>query len=149
LDGALRIPLIVVPPKATRGKGGARSGALVELMDVGATIADYAGGKLPRKSNARSLRPVLEGARDGIRDFAVSEFEEFHVMVTPRWKVEFNKRLRATLLIDRQSDPGELNDLSRDESRKPMIAELAEAFEAFLAETQPVENVALARREAV
>lgn len=148
LDGALRIPLIVVPPKAARGNGGTRSDALLELMDVGATIADYAGGKLPRKSNARSLRPVLEGGRNRIREFAVSEFEEFHVMVTPRWKVEFNKRLRPTLLIDRENDPGELNDLSRDRGLKPVVAGLAETFEAFLAETPPLENVALARRHA-
>jgi choline-sulfatase len=148
LDGALRIPLIVVPPRGGRRRGGMRSDALVELMDVGATIVDYVDGKLPRKSNARSLRPVLEGGKNRIREFAVSEFEEFHVMVTDRWKVEVNKRLRPTLLIDRLNDPGELIDLSRDRSLKPVIAELAETFEVFLSETPSYDGVALARRRA-
>src|ERR1700742_536064 len=113
LDGALRVPLIVAAP----GAQAARSDALVELMDVGATLADYAGAALPGTSNARSLKPLVAGGTGAHRPFAVSEFEEHHVLVTPRWKVEFNKRGRATLLIDRENDPNEQEDLSRE--RKP------------------------------
>jgi len=147
LDGALRIPLIVVPPKAEKTASGERSGALVELMDVGATIVDYAGAKLPRKSEARSLKSVLEGVRT-FREFSVSEFENQHVMVTARWKAEFNKRMKAILLIDRKNDPGETVDLSRDRSMKQVIADLTETFERFLAHTPEVQGVALKRKEA-
>jgi len=116
-------------------------------MDVGTTIVDYAGAKLPRKSEARSLKSVLEGVRT-FREFSVSEFENQHVMVTARWKAEFNKRMKAILLIDRKNDPGETVDLSRDRSMKQVIADLTETFERFLAHTPEVQGVALKRKEA-
>jgi hypothetical protein len=69
-------------------------------------------------------------------------------MVTARWKVEFNKRMKAILLIDREKDPGETLDLSRDRSMKPVIAELSAIFERFLERTPEVDGVALKRAEA-
>jgi choline-sulfatase len=140
LDPAAKIPLIVVPPGATR-QASSTSVALVELMDIGATVADYAGADVPALSNARSLRSLLEGGTKDHRDFAVSEFEEYHIVVTPQWKAEFNQRHRATLLLDRQNDPGELNDLSRDPETKAVRAELTDLLETFLAQTPPREDV--------
>jgi arylsulfatase len=138
LDPAAKVPLIVMPPgSGTHGI----STALVELMDVGATVADYAGAHLPALSNARSLRSLLEGRTKEHRDFALSELEEHHIVVTPRWKAEFNRRLRPTLLLDRQNDPHELYDLSRESSTEAVRAELAELLAAFLERTPPREDV--------
>jgi arylsulfatase A-like enzyme len=142
LDGALRVPLIVAPPGGASGK---RSEALVELMDVGATLVDYVGEARPKMSNARSLKPVLDGKADVHRGFAVSEFEEHHILVTPRWKAEFNKRGKTTLLIDRVNDPQEQEDLSRDRERRPAAAALARMLEKFLSETPPYDGALLGR----
>ena len=140
LDASAKVPLIVVPPGARAG-GNGTSAVLVELMDVGATVAGYAGADLPVLSNARSLRALLEGRTNDHRDFALSELEEHHIMVTPRWKIEFNKRLHPTLLLDRQNDPEERQDLSRDPATKATRAELAEMLAAFLERTPPCEDV--------
>ena len=140
LDPSAKVPLIVVPPGST-SEVSVTSTALVELMDVGATVADYAGADLPALSQARSVRPVLEGRTKKHRDFVVSEFEEHHLLVTPQWKIEFNHRLRPTLLLDRQNDPGELNDLSRDPDKKTVCDELGEVLETFLEQTPPHEGV--------
>jgi hypothetical protein len=51
-------------------------------------------------------------------------------------------------LIDRKNDPGELNDLSRDRTMSPVVAELLRIFERFLEETPSHENVALAKGRA-
>jgi len=61
----LRVPLLVVPPRAEQGpdlaRRGTRSDALVSLEDVLPTILDYVGGPAPRHVWGRSLRPLVEG----------------------------------------------------------------------------------------
>jgi choline-sulfatase len=145
-DGALRIPLIIVPPNAARKQRGIRNEALVELMDIGATIVDFAGAKLPPRSNALSLRPLLESATRDIRQFAISEYQQHYVMVTSQWKIEFNKHLRPLLLFDRKNDPKEMTDLSENGSMKSIIAETQQCLQDFLSKTPLVQNVTLKRR---
>jgi arylsulfatase A-like enzyme len=145
LDPAAKVPLIVALPRSVAATN-ATSAALVELMDVGATIVDYAGAALPRLSNARSLRPVLEGRKTEHRDFVVSEFEEHYILVTTKWKIELNARVHPVLLFDRQNDPDERNDLSREPDMKTVCAELAELLEAFLARTPPREGIFIAKQ---
>jgi hypothetical protein len=89
---------------------------------------------------------VLEGRKAEHRDFVVSEFEEHYIVVTRRWKVEFNPRVRPMLLFDRQNDPDERNDLSREPDMQTVCAELAELLEAFLARTPTREGVFIAKQ---
>jgi len=140
LDGAAKVPLIVVPP-GRGSKAGTASAALVELMDAGATIADYAGAEFPQISNAISLRAMLEGKKENHRDFVVSEFDEHYVLVTPEWKCEFDEELKSELLLDRINDPGELNDLSRDSDTRRVRKDLANLLKTFLKQTPPREHV--------
>jgi choline-sulfatase len=140
LDPAAKVPLIVLPPGRTMEAGSA-STAFVELMDVGATIADYAGAKLPGLSNARSLRAVLDGKSKVHRAFAVSEFDEHYVLVTPKWKTEFNDRLRPMLLLDRQNDPDEQHDLSQEPGVRAVLGELTDLLKSFLEQTPPQDGV--------
>jgi hypothetical protein len=60
-------------------------------MDVGATINDYADGKQSHLSQARTLRPLMEYKEQNHRDFVVSEFAEYSMILTERWKAEFDK----------------------------------------------------------
>lgn len=59
MEKGVRSPLVVALPG--RAGAGRRLDALVDLVDVHATVLDYAGAALPPGSRGRSLRALLEG----------------------------------------------------------------------------------------
>jgi choline-sulfatase len=128
LDPAIKVPLIIVPPG---GKAAQRSDALVELMDVGATLVDYAQAKLPAPSLARSLRPMMTGDTTEHRTIAVSEFASHTCLITPEIKVEFDADLVPVLAFDRVADPDEQFDLSWEADSDRRIAVLRNALVPF------------------
>jgi choline-sulfatase len=134
LDPVIQVPLIIRPPL-----GGATSGSelsvIAELMDVGATLVDYAGGRLAAQSQARSLRPLVESGTTAHRDFAVSEFLDHTAIVDHYWKIEFGPDGRPTLLFDRDGDPLEQVSLVDDSRYAHIIAELGNRLIAFRAAT--------------
>jgi len=81
-------------------------------MDVGATLADYAEASQATFSNARSLRPVLEGRTAAHRDHALCEFAGQRCVITPEMKIEFDAVGNACLAFDRTDGP-ERTDVSR------------------------------------
>ena len=134
LDPALRIPLIVRP---AGGAGRAvDSRALVELIDVGATIADYAGGS-DAFSRGRSLRPLIEGVATNHREYVVCEFLDHMMLVDEHWKIELTPAGTTSLLFDRRADAFEQNNLADDPSHAPALAELTETLRGFRDRTQP------------
>jgi arylsulfatase len=111
LASAVDIPFIVRPPKGGVGKELVIADTLVELIDAGTTILDYAGTTWPVRSNGRSLRPILEGRNQTHRTFVVSEFGGHTMLSTRRWKCEFDPNSEPTLLFDRAVDPLEQHNL--------------------------------------
>jgi arylsulfatase len=143
LDQALKVPLIIVPPVST-GRDKKRHGiikSLVELMDVGATMSDYADGEQSHFSQARTLRPLLEHEASAHRDFAVSEFGGYSIILTEQWKAEFDHEMEPTLLIDRQEDATEQFDLSNRSIAMPILAKLKEVLRDFRSSTPSQSNV--------
>jgi choline-sulfatase len=136
LDPVIQVPLIVRPPRAPAG-GGRELSIVAELMDVGATLVDYAGGTAQPQSHARSLRPVIEGVAREHRDFAVCEFLGHGAIVDRRFKLEVDAEDRPALLLDRVNDPGEQRNLVDDESYAAVRAELASRLHAFRDATPP------------
>jgi len=131
-DPSARIPLIVVDPRAQADSTrGLRSNALVEAIDVVPTILDFFGGTaVPHIIEGMSLQPVLHGAVDQVRDFAVSEYDysmrdvrrrlgvevrdaKLTMFFDGRWKYIFAEGFRP-MLFDLEADPEELNDLGED-----------------------------------
>jgi arylsulfatase len=135
LDPVLQVPLIIRPPLGGPARGGRDLHVVAEWMDVGATIADYAGGGLPEPSHARSLRPLIEGRATAHRGFAVSEFLGHTAIVDHRWKIEFEPHDRPALLFDRGSDPLEQVNLAGDDRYAVTMAELKDRLIAFRAAT--------------
>jgi choline-sulfatase len=133
LDPAIKVPLIVVAP----GAQGGTSSALVELMDIGATMTEYAGARLPGPSQARSLRALIEGRAPSHRDFAVSEFAGHGCVIGSRLKVEFDPQMNATLAIDRIEDSDERTDVSREPGYQTEIAALARWLGEFRSAAPP------------
>lgn len=142
LDPAIKIPLIIVPPPIGDDKdAGKVSSALVELMDVGATLTDYAEAQLPSSSRARSLRPLIENRALAHRSIAVSEFAGHTCAVTPEIKVEFDPLLDAVLAFDRLADPKEQNDVSHDMNYQRAIIALRTWLDSFRVSTPCVSAV--------
>ena len=133
LDPVLQVPLIVRPPTGGAASGGRDLGVVAELMDVGATIVDYAGGSLVGASHAKSLRPLIEGTATAHREFAVSEFLAYTAIVDHRWKIEFGPDDRPSLLFDRTSDPLEQVNLVDDSRYAGTTAALKDRLTAFRA----------------
>lgn len=145
LDPALRVPLIIVPPaNARKGQTCGRmiESAIVELPDVGATMADYAGAQLPEVSNARSVRPLLEGQCKGHRSYALSGFARHNLLFTEHWKAEFGPapEYEPSLLINRIADPTESEDLSKEAGQREVVGELRGSLLDIIAATPPLKE---------
>ena len=62
-EGLVRVPLIFSYPGVIEEN--VQADGLVELLDMSATILDYAGIEIPDYFQGRTLRPILEGAARG------------------------------------------------------------------------------------
>jgi choline-sulfatase len=109
LDPAVRVPFIVRRPGAGAG---AVSEAVVELMDLGATLVDLAGGRQIRRSLARSVAPLLDDPARPHRDGALSEMRRELMLATREWKIAMNREREVYLLFDLESDPTETRNLA-------------------------------------
>lgn len=73
-EGLVRVPLIFSLPGVIQTD--AQVDGLVELLDMSATILDYAGLEIPDYFQGQTLRPILEGKKSGahIRDSVRCEY---------------------------------------------------------------------------
>ncbi len=126
LNGAVRIPLIIRLP-VSNGRS-AESGSIVtepvELIDIGATMLEYAGSESPEYRFAHSLKPVVEeavvGSSDaarasrantGLRSAALSEIAGEYMLYDGKRKACWNRKGELYLLFDIENDPDEINNL--------------------------------------
>ncbi len=121
-NAAVDVPLIVKPPHAA--PRGARSNALVELIDVGPTILDYAGLPWPDGSPARSLRAIADGTSSHARDYVASEFRNSTMIRTASAKCEFDGDAQPVALYDLEADPLERRNLVNDAAAADACARL-------------------------
>jgi choline-sulfatase len=128
LNGAVRIPLLVRVPPGERDVKSAVNSTVVELMDLGATFVDLAGGKLPKRSQARSLVPTLEGPGREHRSVVVSGLKKEIMIASTEWRMALNRDGQPYLLIDLQNDPDEslnlVGDPAYDEVLESLFREL-------------------------
>ena len=113
LDPAVRIPLVIKPARsqdAARVRG--RQDAIIELMDVGPTLAEAAGGDLSFPGNGLSVMPLVRGERDHHRPYAHSAFRNDTMIVTQAFKTVLNERGDVSWMFDRPGDPDEQNNLA-------------------------------------
>ena len=62
-----RVPMIIVPPGSKTGRA---TDALVELLDLYPTLTDLCGLGIPKDLEGSSLRPLLEGTADSVKQAA-------------------------------------------------------------------------------
>jgi choline-sulfatase len=112
LDPAARVPFIIRAASGSPGERGAVTETMVELMDLGPTLIEAAGGRQLKGSFARSLLPVVEDPSQTHRSLALSEFRREVMAATPDWKLGVNRADEPYLLFDRRNDPTEACNLA-------------------------------------
>jgi choline-sulfatase len=130
LDASVRIPLIVRLPPGDR-PAGVVSEAMVELMDVGATLVDAAGGRPSSASHARSVIPAALDPARAHRRYALSELKQELMVATADHKLAVNRAGEPYLLFDLRADPEERRNLVG----VPEYEEIQEALQGELHET--------------
>jgi len=110
-EASWNVPLIATGPgiEAT-----GTSDALIELIDVGATVCDLATGSTMPNVDARSFRPLLQGDTEAHRDDVVCQLRPFRAIFDGRCKLIQNVN-DADELYDLQSDPDERENRIADE----------------------------------
>ena len=75
-EGLVRVPLIFEADPKWGLQAGLKSDALVELLDLSATLLELAGVELPASHQGLSLLPIMRGAApaDHLRDFVRCEY---------------------------------------------------------------------------
>jgi arylsulfatase A-like enzyme len=128
-DGETRIPLVVRWPG--EAEDGRRVESTASLVDMMPTLLDAAGVDVPFGVQGESMVPVLTGEQDSVREYAhvVHRHEEGSVNFSPGtmhlktiigddYRLSHYSGLEQPYgqLIDRQNDPGELDNLWFDET---------------------------------
>jgi arylsulfatase A-like enzyme len=125
--GGMHVPLIVAGPGIAKG----RSDALVYLMDLFPTFAEFGGAKLPEGIDGKSIAPILTGKQTKVRDVLYTAYR--HCMRSirdDRWKLIRYPLVNVTQLFDLQTDPHELTNLATKPEHAAKVAELMEKLQA-------------------
>lgn len=123
-EGSLAVPLIAAGPGIVRGRV---SEALVELIDVNATLRDLAGLPPQERIDARSLAPLLRGQNDEHRDCVFSRIRRSGALRTDRYKYISNVN-DLPELYDLQEDPDELTNVA--DTRRDVLAAMRKRMAA-------------------
>ncbi len=118
--GGMHVPLVIAGPGIAKGK----SEALVYLMDLFPTFADFGGAKIPEGVEGRSLKPIIDGQQAKVRDSLYTGYRNcMRAVRTDRWKLIRYPLVDRTQLFDLSVDPLELNNLA---TKPELAARLAE-----------------------
>jgi choline-sulfatase len=131
LSPAVRVPFIIRLPGGQGVRAGAVDGSLVELMDLGSTLAELAGAREIPGSQARSLEALLEDASVAHRPVALSELRREAMVATAGWKLALNRGGEVYLLFDLDADPSE----ERNVAALPAYGEIEQELRGQLDET--------------
>ena len=138
-EESIRIPLLLRYPGAVKPRTAVDGFAL--NVDVAPTFLDFASAPALRRTNGRSLRPLLEGrAADWRQSFLVEYFSDtvmprvrnmgYNAVRTRRWKyIRYTELKGMDELYDLERDPYELQNLGGRAGSAPVIAEMQRELE--------------------
>ena len=135
-EESISVPLIVWDGRLPKNRRGVRHDAMALNIDWAPTMLDYAGVDIPERMQGKSLRPVVEGDVESLRDDAYFEhtfkrLPKFNICVsegirTDRWKyIRYPKQEPVyEELFDLEKDPVELENLVDDAKHAATLARL-------------------------
>jgi arylsulfatase len=133
---AVRVPLIIRPPEGCTARV---VDALVEHLDVPATVRAIAGAPAVPGSEGRSLLGHLHGEAPAARAVSVSENWGFAAFATDRYKIVVDEDACAPCqLFDLHDDPEEDRNLLADPQASPTVDHLMESYVGPFLRTAPV-----------
>jgi choline-sulfatase len=132
LGPAVRVPFIVRLPLRCSGARNAVSDSMVELMDLGATLVELAGGRQVPGSQARSLVPLLSDPARQHRRLVVSELNGEAMAAAADLKVMLNRAGNIYHLYDLVADPHETRNLAGSSARDSPLHSRALEMAAWL-----------------
>ena len=134
-EEVVHVPAMVWSPN--RIDGDRRIDGLTQLMDLGPTVLDIAGVRIPEEMEARSLLPALRGeewegrgyvfAEHG-RDAILQETKFMSMVRDQRWKLVHFVDDPSGQLFDLAEDPEEMNNLWNSPAHEEKKQELLEAI---------------------
>ncbi len=137
-EPSVRVPLIVRPPG---GAGPTRVDALLEHVDLSATLRSLAGAGAVPGSAGRPFTDALAGGAVAGREVVISENFGFAMWRTDRYKlVVYEKDRLPVQLFDLTEDPEEDRNVVGDPAYAAVVSDMVHAFvEPFLtvAATRP------------
>ena len=113
-EHSVRVPMVFSGPGIPQGK---TCDALCYLHDIYPTICDLTGAAIPDTVESESVEPFIRGRKREIRETLYGAYKDIQRMVCDRrWKlILYNvDGVRTTQLFDLETDPWEMNDLSKD-----------------------------------
>jgi arylsulfatase len=137
LNAAVRVPVILRLPPSMRGSVGAVSHAMVELMDVGATLVHLAGGLPVDGSLARSLMPLMANPSGEHREVALSELRQEGMVAEAGWKLAVNRDRDVYMLYDLDNDPRETSNLAAMPDYAQVSGRLVRYLRSRMSEGRP------------
>jgi len=119
--GGMHVPCVIAGPGIPKG----RSDALIYLMDLFPTFADFGGAKIPPGVEGKSFAPILNGKATKVRDVLYTAYRDCQRAVRDdRWKLIRYPLVDQTQLFDLQTDPREMNNLAAQPQHAAKVAEM-------------------------
>ncbi|MBR5742017.1 MAG: sulfatase-like hydrolase/transferase [Firmicutes bacterium] len=135
--GALNVPLIVRTPETARAEN-RTCDAPVNLIDVGPTLASFAGAELDYHQFGLSLRPQIEGSAERPREYILAELSGERMYRDDEWKIVLNANGEVYQLFHRTEDPEDRINLAGDPAYAETERELTlKLFRAVCGNTSP------------
>jgi arylsulfatase A-like enzyme len=142
-----RVPFILSGRRFTKSGQVDHEHLVSTGLDLIPTLCDYAGIQKPKGLRGCSLRPLAEGKQvDSWRDYVVSETEfEYDKMATgirgrmlrtrQHKYIVYSEGTLREQLFDLSADPGEMDNLAVDSSRKTLLEESRTRLRQWCRET--------------
>tara|TARA_B100000809_G_scaffold19840_3_gene17487 strand:- start:6693 stop:8369 length:1677 start_codon:yes stop_codon:yes gene_type:complete len=126
---ASRVPLIIIPAKNQRPEGfkpNSKSERMVNLLDLGPTLADMTNMPKLQGWQGNSLLPLLKNPDAKWQSYTHTTFGKGdHSIHTPKW--EYIHYFDGTAeLYDMQRDPEQFNNLANNSEYASVIAQLSQ-----------------------